>query len=330
MNVQTTGLVEEDRAAVTLPNFFVVGAPKAGTTSLYHYLDQHPDVYMSPIKEPNYFAAEIRPENFSPDLHQWVEAELRAVRLYLDSETLQKRFGGLILEWQDYVRLFQEAQGQAAVGEASACYLWSATAANRIAQKMPHAKIIMILRHPAERAYSQYLQNLASGLIEGSFRKQIQKSAHSEPKLFSPMNPLLGFGLYYHQVKRFLTVFPGEQVLVSFYEDYLSNPANFIAEIFRFLGVDSDFRLDLSQRYLEPQVPRLRGTTQLLQKMGVWQFARKLTPSSLHGSLRQVVFKKRSRLALSADDRAFLMDFYREDVNQLSSLLHRDLSHWLR
>ena len=62
-----------------MPNFFIVGAPKAGTTSLYHYLDQHPDIYMSPVKEPNYFAAEIRPENFK-ELRGGTESDLRALR----------------------------------------------------------------------------------------------------------------------------------------------------------------------------------------------------------------------------------------------------------
>src|SRR5436853_5806169 len=90
-----------------MPNFFVVGAPKAGTTSLYHYLDQHPEVYMSPIKEPNYFSSEVRPENLSEELQERSRNDLQAVKEYLRGPMSEKRFGGMVLEWEDYLRLFQ-------------------------------------------------------------------------------------------------------------------------------------------------------------------------------------------------------------------------------
>ena len=102
-----------------LPNFFIVGAPKAGSTSLYHYLDQHPDIYMSPIKEPNYFATEIRPEIFSEDLLPRVEADLRALQEYLQGPMREKRLGGLVTEWDDYLKLFQNVKEERAIGEAS-------------------------------------------------------------------------------------------------------------------------------------------------------------------------------------------------------------------
>src|SRR5690348_379750 len=92
--------------AATLPNFLIVGAPKAGTTSLYHYLDQHPQIFMSPIKEPNYFASEIRPENFGDELQMQVAKDLRELEEYLQGPLKEKRFGGLVSRWDDYLRLF--------------------------------------------------------------------------------------------------------------------------------------------------------------------------------------------------------------------------------
>ena len=94
-----------------LPNFFIAGAPKAGTTSLYHYLDQHPEIYMSPIKEPCYFSSELRPEHYSEELQPWINREKHALKEYLDGPILEKRFGGLVSEWEDYVKLFRNAQG---------------------------------------------------------------------------------------------------------------------------------------------------------------------------------------------------------------------------
>src|SRR5579872_6439243 len=136
-----------------LPNFFIAGAPKAGTTSLYHYLSQHPQVYMSPLKEPNYFAAEIREDNCDPVVRRRLYGEQRALRRFLDGPMLGPHFSGIVSEWEDYLRLFANATTERAVGEASVGYLRSPTAPSRIAEKIPEAKIIVMLRDPADRAF---------------------------------------------------------------------------------------------------------------------------------------------------------------------------------
>src|SRR4051812_38262537 len=92
-----------------VPNLFLVGAPKAGTTSLYHYLDQHPEIFMSPIKEPCYFASELRPENVCDELQPWIEQEMETLREYLRGDMSEKRFGGLVSKWDDYVALFRNS-----------------------------------------------------------------------------------------------------------------------------------------------------------------------------------------------------------------------------
>src|SRR5256885_834533 len=108
-----------------LPTFFIVGAPKAGTTSLYHYLDQHPQIYMSAIQEPNYFALEIRPENCDPGLRGDLERDNAGLREFLAGPRLEKRFGGIVTDWDDYLRLFANAgETVTELGEASVCYLW--------------------------------------------------------------------------------------------------------------------------------------------------------------------------------------------------------------
>src|SRR5580704_13791477 len=115
------------------PNFFIVGAPKAATTSLYHYLDQHPQVYMSAIKEPHFFAAEVREENCDVYVRGEIARDRRALREYLAGPMLEKRLGGIVGDWRDYLKLFAGAKDELALGEASPCYLWSPTAAERIA-----------------------------------------------------------------------------------------------------------------------------------------------------------------------------------------------------
>src|ERR1019366_5553478 len=137
-------------ASPRLPDFFVVGAPKAGTTSLNRYLEQHPEIYMSPFKEPHYFADETRVSNFSPELQ--TQATLRApqFRAWLDgdmSETFQFFPVG---QWNDYLKLFRRAGEAQLAGEASVCYLWSPTAAANIARTVPAARILVVLRNPID------------------------------------------------------------------------------------------------------------------------------------------------------------------------------------
>ena len=262
-----------------LPNFFVVGAPKAGTTSLYHYLDQHPQIYMSPIKEPNYFASEVRPDNFSEELQQQISHEMHTLQEYLRSPMWEKRFGGILQEWEDYLRLFQNVNGEKAIGEASVCYLWSRTAAANIFSRIPDAKIIMILRDPAERAFSQYLHALGMGLVRKSFREEIQTSLRHNDGKFRVLSSFLEFGLYYEQVKRYLELFAIRNVCIHVFEEYQEQPAKVLREIFHFLSVDCSVVPHTSRKHLEARIPRSVAISYVVRRHVIWQRAKKLDPT---------------------------------------------------
>jgi hypothetical protein len=272
----------------TLPNFFIAGAPKSGTTSLYHYLGQHPEIYMSPIKEPNYFASEVRLGQFSEHLRPRAERDLAPLRAYLNGPMREKRFGSLISEWPDYLRLFRKAQGQKAIGEASVCYLWSESAAANIHRSIPNARIILVLRNPVEMVFSMYLHTLRSGAIQCSFREVIERGLQQRGGRLDVLHPFLDMGFYHQQLSRYTEVFPKKQLRIYWYEEYQSKAAPMLADMFRFLEVDPAFSPDMSKRYLEG-VPDV---------------------------------------ALDPADRAFLIEFYRDDIGKLADLLKRDLSSW--
>ena len=312
-----------------LPNFFIVGAPKAGTTSLYAYLDQHPEVYMSPLKEPNYFAVELRAENFSKEDQPRIAREAAALRDYLDGDMRDKRFGGLVSDWLDYGKLFRNASTETAIGEASPMYLWSGSAAHNIARRLPHAKIIISLRNPVDRAYSQYLQMTSIGMIRRSFRQQIQASMMDERRCFGPSWPLLEFGQYHAQVLRYLQEFPRPQIHISLYEELQAAPRELLSSLFRFLDVRADFAVDVSQRHHVPQIPKLAGAAYYLKKWRVWPLLRKLVPAAWAPGARSLALRPRASLAMEPADRAFLTEYYRDDVEKLQALLGRDLSAWL-
>jgi Sulfotransferase family len=312
-----------------LPNFFIVGAPKAGTTSLYAYLDQHPEVYMCPLKEPSYFAFELRPENFSAQMRPRVAREMRALAEYLQGDMREKRFGGLVADWEDYLRLYGNVSAEIAIGEATATYLWSPTAARNIAARVPHARIIINLRNPVDRAYSQYLQMLSAGVIRSSFREQIYASLHCKEKQFGSLWPLLEYGQYCEQIKRYLNEFPRAQIHVSYYEDLERAPGRLVADLFAFLGVDPGFVPDLSRRHHQAVIPKLNVAAYYLKKWGAWPYLRKLAPVPLGPRLRSLLLRSRTSLGVQPADRAFLTDYYRDDIEKLATLLDRDLTAWL-
>ena len=280
-----------------LPNFFIAGAPKAGTDLLFYQLEQHPQVLMSPVKEPNFFAEEIRPKNFHPSLRPWVEQGVAEMRAYLDAGARCKRFGGIVSDVEDYRRLFASAARQRAIGEGSVCYLWSQTAASRIADLIPGARVIVVLMDPAERAFHQYLKSLSDGTVAHSFSRHLELAFddRSEPpsqiRLF---NPFLAFGEYAEQVVRYQKRFPQDQLFLSLYEDTQNDHDGWLADVLRFLDIDSSFRpapVDVPSR---PRLPSNMPEPRLLP-----------------------------------EDRARLVDFYRNDILRLQLLIGRDLSSWL-
>lgn len=246
---------------------------------------------MSPIKEPNFFADEIRNENLAEELREGAEKDMAEQREFLRGAMTEKRVGGMISEWDDYLKLFQNAQGEKALGEASVCYLWSRTAAANIRAKIPAAKIIMVLRDPSEIAFSLYVQSVAGGHIRGSFRETIAACRRNTSEKFSVYYPFLELGMLYEQVKRFVETFPRESVLILFYEEYRERQGEVFRRIFQFLGVNEAFAPDTSRRHHD--------------------------------------FRDRS-LVMDARDRADLVEFYREDVLRLATLLGCDLSAWAR
>jgi hypothetical protein len=313
-----------------LPNFFIVGAPKAGTTSLYHYLDQHPQIYMSPIKEPNYFSKEIRPEHFSDEFQQMVSRDLEALEQYMAGPMIEKRPGGIIQDWDRYLKLFSGVQNQTAVGEASVCYLWSASAPANIRAQIPDARIIMTLRNPSDRAFSQYVHGVSLGAIGKPLREHIEANLRNRDHKFGLEFPFLELGLYYRQVKRYLETFPASNVHIDFYEDYRDHPRETIASLLEFLNVDPAFVPDTSARHLQVGMPRFQESAHYLKATGLWQHARKLCPPSLLPLARRVANRSRKEVKMDPKDRAFLTGYYREDVLKLSDLLNRDLSGWLQ
>jgi hypothetical protein len=311
------------------PNFFIVGAAKAGTTSLYHYLKQHPDIYMSPMKEPCHFSSEVRLEHFEPARRAQAERLIADSRQYLQGSMDHERSGGIVTDWDDYLKLFAAATTQRVIGEASVNYMWSRTAACAIAARIPHAKIMMVLRAPADRAFSQYLHVLSDGLVSQTFRQYVQASLRHGGEGLGVYHPFLDMGLYADQVRRYLDRFPRNQVGIWIYEEQQTRPHEFLREVLEFLEVDSTFTPDTTNRYNQPQIARHIKPNRLLRRMGVWPILKRLTPAPLKARVRDAVYRPNGQTVMQPEDRISMLEFYRADIHRLEAILGRDLSLWL-
>ena len=298
---------------MTLPNFLLIGAAKAGTTSIHNYLKQHPDIFLSSNKEPRFFAFDGRTE----------EQDRPWDRLWAD---------GLVVTADAYERLFDEVRGETAIGESSTIYLASRHAASRIKHHVPNVKLIASLRNPIDRAYSHYQMCRDLGLEPlSTFEDAIaDDEERSGPGLIQPWN-YLQRGLYHQQLGVYLRLFEREQLHVVLFEDLTQDPKAVLNGFCAFLGVDDSFEFDTSeQRNVGPQY-RSRRMGRLISSA---DRAKRFVPSQLHGHARNVVQGLKSlnqgdQKPMKAETRRALVAHFAVDVGNLESLLARDLSHWL-
>ncbi len=299
---------------MTMPNFLIIGAAKAGTTSLHSFLAQHPQIYLSPVKEPNFFALEGEKLDFpegtiSPGYLAQCKTDLKA-----------------------YQEQFQAATNQKATGEASPLYLYASQAPQRIKSYLPDVKLIAILRNPVERAYSNFLHHIREGFETYTDFGEALKAEEEriQEKWWWGFYYLQG-GFYYQQLQRYFQIFDPQQIRIYLYEDLKTQPVELLQDIFQFLGVDSKFIPDTSAQYNVGGVPKNQTWYRFLTtKNPLKEPFKLLFPASLRKSL--VLKLKNKALAkpqLSSGIQAQLREAYREDIFKLQDLIGRDLSSWL-
>ncbi len=313
---------------MTLPNFFIVGAPKAGTDGLYYHLDQHPQIYMSPLKEPSFFSSEIRLDNFVEELQSGARISAESLRHYLDSGVTTKRFGGMVTCMHDYQRLFLSVGNESAIGEGSVSYLWSPSAPSAIASAIPDARIIIVLMDPAKRAFHQYLKSLSDRNVTHSFRVHLEKAFQDKQDRINIYHPFLAFGNYAEQIRRYKEQFSPRQIHLSLYEDLRSDYQGWFRSILNFLGVDDGF----TPRPVDIPSTPLFSRLSLLERNGIAAKLRpvvtKLLPRSFKSKIRGSLYQGGAKPSLSSEDRRVLVNYYRNNILELEEIIGRDLSAW--
>lgn len=283
-----------------IPDFFLVGAAKSGTTSLFHYLIQHPSIYIPEVKEPHFFSDYSQP---------------RAPRLN---------------SLDDYLKLFSGCPDRCIAGDASTSYLYSPRAARRIQELNPDALILMVLRNPIDRAYSFYWHNRREFAEPLSFEEALD----AEPSRIRESAPFryhyVTSGLYYEQVERYYDVFGPSAVSVYLFDDLEQNTDELCKNIFTSLGLHPDVSVKTG-RVFNPGGPnrsRLIGwitSPQFPAKRPIRFFFPNLSRQVKYQLLKLNV---QSPPAMNPETRERLRDTFIEDIEKLEVLIGRDLGAW--
>lgn len=310
-----------------LPTFLIIGAARSGTTALYHILDQHPDVYMSPVKEPNFFAYGGHPIDFQgpgddQSINSWSVTTL-----------------------DNYQSLFADAHPDQARGEASPSSLYVPRAAQRIQHFIPDARLIVLLRNPVERAYSNYLLLVRDGREPSpTFSEALQQEAKRIRQGWEHVWHYIQLGFYARQLEQYMQRFPTSHLQVYLHDDLVTEPDRVLRDIFQFIAVDPSFAPDTSTQYNPSGAPHSETLHWLLHHAGLGKKVRDRLPDSVRAfasthladAIKRVRTWKAYLMAhnltkppMDPSVRRKLQALYRDDILRLQDLIDRDLSHWL-
>ena len=289
----------------------IIGAMKSGTTSLYSYIKQHPNIFMTSIKEPMFF------NNFNQKNNYFIKGSVR----------------NKINTLSQYYELFNSVKNEDAIGEASPTYLYNHKCPEIINKYLPNLKIIISLRQPAQRAYSNYLHSIRSGREPiKNFEKAIKEE---EERIKNNWNPLYHYknqGLYFNQLNRYYKIFSPENIHIIIFEEFIKNPQKTTKEIFNFLNVDSSFNINYKAVKNKSGIPKgFLGW--IVQKARFYNIMPKIElskylPEKIILLLFNLIYSKPNKLNEELKNH-LTNTYFREDIIKLEKLIKKDLHMWL-
>lgn len=290
------------------PDFFIVGAARAGTTSLFDFLGQHSAVFFPAVKEPHFFAAHVQsdPRLYFPPIHDECA----------------------------YLSLYTAARADQLLGDASPSYLWDPDSASHIAARNPHAKIIISLRNPIQRAYSHYLLDCSTGLETKPFIDALYEDQAHIPGRWGREHLYLELGLYCKQVERYLACFDRQHIKIILFDDLQTHPDVVGSSVLEFLGPPGALRTpyQFPQRNVSVVLRGLWANRLLYRMQTVLADCPDAWRPRLRGRflwLREHLLVKSAKPRMDREARRFLAEFYKQDLEELERLSGHKVKHWL-
>ena len=296
-----------------MPQFLLIGAARAGTTAIYSYLRQCPDIFMPRLKEPNFFAFE--------------------------GQTLACRGPGAdyinnsVTRLAEYRDLFATSPPGAVLGEASPLYLFADQAAARIRHHAPEARLVVVLRNPVDQAFSHFMYATKQRIEP--LTDFVAALAAEDQRLADGWQPLFGysrFPRYAEQLARYLALFPRDQILIRLYEEFERDPATLMQDILGHIGVTSGFRPDMAIKHNAGGVPKNRIFQDFLMKSNpVTRAVGLVVPQETRLRIRDRLagFNLKRDETMPPEARAILLNRLGDQIKALQPMIDRDLSAWL-
>ena len=298
------------------PDFFIVGAPKAGTTALHGALSRHPGLQLSEVKEPKYFMCGDAPPP-----------------LYLGPGDAHSR-----REWvwrrDHYLALFADAPPDVLVGESTPLYLDDPAALLRIQAVKPDARLIAVLRDPVDRAYSNWMHLWSDGLEpESDFVTAVAMEDARRRRGWAPFWRYRSLGLYGHQLAHARTLFAPEQIHVLRYRDLVEDPQRTLTGVWDFLGVPPGPLPEVPNDNVKPFVPDTFRSRTLARVVRAGAMVGSLAPPEFWRSVEKRMLtalqsKGERRPSLNPEQRKQVQGYFLDDLELLEQLTGRDFSDW--
>jgi hypothetical protein len=297
---------------IKLPNFLIVGASKSGTSSIYHYLRQHPDIYLSDKQKEGRYFSQMAGNFQGPG-----DANI--------DKTITKTL-------EEYETLFESYKDENAIGDISPEYLYFHKQSIPLIQRDlgESAQIVIILRSPIDRAFSGYMHFKRDSRETLSFEEGLQMEKERMAKNWVWAWQYKNSGLYYKQVKAYLESFKSVKVIV--FDDFEKEPQKVLAEMCAFFGVDETFQFNTEYKYNVSGEPKNKMLYKLETSRGLINLAKKMVPDKWVKKVRNIITGEKQMIkpGMNEDTRLDLIEFFRSDILKLQALIQQDLSHWLR
>jgi hypothetical protein len=296
-----------------IPNFLIVGAAKGGTTSLYSYLLQHPEVFLTRVKEPCFFC-------------------------FADNPPFYEGGPNIIVSFEKYKELFKDSEKYKSRGEATAIYLYLYdTVIKNIKKYIPayeELKIVMILRNPVERAFSQYMHNVRDMRENMPFEEAIKTEKLRKEQNVNTDFFYLERGFYYDQVKAYLENF--KNVKIYLFEELISDTGSLMKDLCEFLEIENSIKFKTNEKFNVSGRPKSKILNRLVRENSIFkQFLKLVIPKKKRKKFASSMINKAYAINLekekiNPETKQELKEYYREDILKLQQLINRDLSGWLK